>query len=174
MHIILNLIFLLAAVKWGDWRNWQKYYPTFLFFIGGDLFYNAVLHKHRLWSYQETIFAEDLLYGHLVINLIIMAIAYSSTLLIFLGNYPKSKLKQVLWILLWIFIYCLIEWVNNKYLHLIEYHNGWNTLLSILFNFVMFPVLRIHMNKPWLAWIISILFFIFLYNILDISADIFR
>lgn len=174
MHILFNFLFLLAAVKWGDWRNWQKYYPTFLFFIGGDLFYNAVLHNHRLWIYQETILAENLLYGHLVINLMIMAIAYSSTLLIFLGNYPKSKLKQLLWMLLWIFIYCLIEFINNQYLHLLKYDNGWKMLLSILFNIVMFPVLRIHMTKPWLAWGISIVFFIFLYNILQIPKEVFE
>ncbi|WP_442598750.1 CBO0543 family protein [Neobacillus sp. D3-1R] len=174
MHILLNGIFLLAAAKWGDWRHWQKYYPTFLFFIGGDLFYNAVLHKHRLWIYQETIFAENLLFGHLVINLMIMAIAYASTILIFLGHYPQSKVKQVLWLLLWIFIYCLIEFINTKFLNLLTYKHGWNMPLSILFNFVMFPVLRIHMNRPLIAWGISILFFIFLYNYLGIPRDVFK
>jgi hypothetical protein len=174
MHIFLNFIFLLSGIKWGDWKNWRKYYSTYLFFVGGDLFYNALLHDYRLWNYKENIIGKNLLYGHLIINLLIMVFTYSSTLLIYLGNFPKQRLKQVCWIVLWVFIYSLVEYINSKYLNLIEYHHGWNILWSILFNILMFTVLKIHVNNPLLAWIISILFFIFLYTVLNIPREVFK
>lgn len=49
--IILQLIFrpvkailyILVCLKWGDWRNWRKYYPTILYVIIWDLIFNLLL-----------------------------------------------------------------------------------------------------------------------------------
>lgn len=30
MHLLLNALFLIAAIIWGDWRNWRKYHSTIL------------------------------------------------------------------------------------------------------------------------------------------------
>ena len=79
MHLFLAILFLLVAIRWGDWRNWKRYYPTILFIIGSDLLKNAILHDHRMWEYQETVFAEEIFYGHLVINLLVMAVIYPIT-----------------------------------------------------------------------------------------------
>lgn len=173
MHFIFNFLFLLAALKWGDWRNWKLYYPTYLFFIGGDLFKNALLDDYRLWSYQETIFATNILFGHYVINFLIMLVAYSSTILIYLGNFPKQRYKQILWLLFWVALYSLIEFINLKYLHLFEHHYGWSMHWSILFNLVMFTVLKIHVKKPLLAWGISIVFFIIIFQAFHIPKEVF-
>lgn len=170
MHFLLNLLFLVAAIKWGDWKNWRTYYPTWLFFVGGDLFKNALLNDFRLWSYKETIFGSNILFGHLIIDILIMLVAYSSTLLIYLGNFPTNRLKQICWILFWVSIYSLIEFVNLNYLNLIEHHNGWNMLWSILFNLVMFTVLIIHVKKPLIAWLMSLLFLFFLLQIFNVPA----
>ncbi len=32
-RICLFLLFLIAVFKTGDWKSWQKYYPTVLFVI---------------------------------------------------------------------------------------------------------------------------------------------
>lgn len=174
MHLLLNSLFLLAAVKWGDWKNWRTYYPTWLFFIGGDLFKNALLHDHRFWSYKESIFGNRILFGHLIIDILIMTIAYSSTLLIYLGRFPAQRLKQIFWIILWVSLYCLIEFINLRYLNLIEHHNGWNMYWSILFNLVMFPALKIHVEKPLIAWLISILFLSFLLKVFEVPSWVFK
>lgn len=171
MHFFFNLLFVIAAIKWGDWKNWREYYPTYLFFIGGDFFKNAVLHDYRLWSYKETIFGSNILYGHLIIDIMIMVLVYSSTLLIYLGNFPRNRIKQLLWIMVWVFLYSLIEFINLNYLNLIEHHHGWNIAWSILFNIVMFTVLRIHVNRPLLAWMISILFFALLWILLEVPKE---
>jgi hypothetical protein len=174
MHFLLNFLFLVAAFKWGDWKNWRNYYPTWLFFIGGDLFNNAVLHDYRLWSYKETIFGSNILYGHLIIDLLILTIAYSSTLLIYLGNFPSTRVKQIGWYLLWVAIYSLIEFINFEYLQLIDHHNGWNMPWSILFNLVMFIVLKIHVKQPLIAWFISLVFLIILVLTFDVPASVLR
>ncbi|MFJ8257828.1 CBO0543 family protein [Peribacillus asahii] len=174
MHFLYNLLFLTAAIKWGDWKNWRNYYPTYLFFIAGDLLKNALLHDYRLWSYKETIFGSNILYGHLIIDIMIMMLVYSSTLLIFLGNFPRNRIKQILWILFWVFLYSLVEFINAKYLNLFEYHHGWNIGWSVLFNIIMFCVLRIHVSRPLLAWLISILFIALLWNIFDIPKEVLK
>ncbi|WP_318184053.1 CBO0543 family protein [Metabacillus idriensis] len=171
MHFFFNLLFVIAAIKWGDWKNWREYYPTYLFFIGGDFFKNAVLHDYRLWSYKETIFGSNILYGHLIIDIMIIVLVYSSTLLIYLGNFPRNRIKQLLWIMVWVFLYSLIEFINLNYLNLIEHHHGWNIAWSILFNIVMFTVLKIHVNRPLLAWMISILFFALLWILLEVPKE---
>jgi hypothetical protein len=174
MRIFLYLAFVFAGYIWGDWKNWRRYYPTYLFLIGGNLFYNALLHNQRLWYYRKGIIGNQILNGHLTIAFFIMVFVFPSTILIYLGNFPKQRSKQFFWILLWIFIYTLIEFISNKYLHWIEYNQGWNIYWSILFNLVMFTVLKFHYSKPWLAWIISVLFFIFLYNIFNIPKESFN
>lgn len=171
MHFIFNLLFVLAAIKWGDWKNWKVYYPTYLFFIGGDLFKNLILDDYRLWSYKETFFGSNILYGHLVISFMIMALVYPSTLLIYLGNFPKTRFKKLLWVLFWVFLYSLVEIINVEFLNLFEHHRGWNIAWSVLFNIVMFTVLKIHVSRPLLAWSISILFLIFLWNVFDIPKE---
>jgi hypothetical protein len=53
MRIILYLAFIVAAYKWGDWKNWNKHYPIYLFWIGGDFFNNSLLHNHRPWYFSK-------------------------------------------------------------------------------------------------------------------------
>jgi len=167
MHFIYTMLFLVAAIKWGDWRNWREYYPTILFFIGGDLLKNAILYNHRMWEYHETIVGENILFGHLVINLMIMAIEYPATILIYLGKYPRAWWKQLLWHAFWILLYTTIEYLNLHFDLLYHYH-GWNMWWSLAFDAVMFSMLRIHHRNPLLAWGFSLIWLIFLWNVFDV------
>lgn len=168
MHFVFNGLFMLAAIKWGNWKNWREYYPTILFFIAGDLLHNFLLYNHSKWTFKETIFAEQILSNHTIISLMIMIIVYPSTVLIYLGRFPKDRTKQIAWLLFWVAIYSVIEVINLHYLHLIEHHNGWSIGWSILFNFAMFTILRIHHTFPPLAWVISFIWIVFLWNTFDI------
>jgi hypothetical protein len=168
MHFIFNLLFLAAGIKWGDWKNWKLYYATILFFIGGDLLKNALLHNHLMWEYKETIFGEEILFSHLIINLMIMVLVYPSTILIYLGHFPKTVGKRFLWLSFWVFMYSGIEFINLKYLNLIEHHYGWTMSWSILFNTFMFFILAVHFKWPLLAISLSFLWLLFLWNVHDI------
>ncbi|MEH7383636.1 CBO0543 family protein [Bacillus sp. JJ1533] len=174
MHLVYNVLFLLAAVKWGDWRGWREYYATILFFIVGDLLKNVLFHDYFIWTYQETIFAKNILINHTFITLLIAFVCYPATALIFLGRYPKGKSKQLLWIGIWVFLFTIVEFINLKYLHLIEHHHGWTLGWSCLFNLVMFPMLRLHQKRPLLAWGISIIWIIFLLNMFPIPLRYIR
>ncbi|WP_026905809.1 CBO0543 family protein [Paucisalibacillus globulus] len=162
MHLIYNLVFLLAGVKWGKWRDWKKYYPTILFFILCDLFANMLTSKYPLWRYQETIFAMDMLTNHTIINLMTMLIIYPTTILIYLGHFPKKTSKKILWVLFWVALYWIGEFINLHYLKEITHENGWTMTWSFAFNIVMFSTLWIHYRSPIIAWVFAIIWSIIL------------
>lgn len=174
MHFLLNGLFLVAALKWGNWRNWQEYYSTILFFILGDLLKNFLFHDYSMWEYQETIFWEKILFSHTVITLMIMLITYPSTILLYLGHYPRTRIRQVLWVSFWVFLYSLIEFVNLKYFNLINHFHGWTIGWSVAFNVVMFSTLRVHYKNSLLAWGISFIWLIFLWKVFKIPLDILK
>jgi hypothetical protein len=99
-----------------------------------------------------------------------MAISYPATILIFLGHYPKERLKQAGWVVFWVLLYSSIEFVNFYYLDLIEHSNGW----SILFNIFMFIIFRIHHKRPLMAMGIGFLSIIFLWNIFDVPIELLK
>ncbi|WP_431308921.1 CBO0543 family protein, partial [Halalkalibacter flavus] len=124
MHIIYNFLFLLAGWRWGDWRNWEKYYPTILFFIINDLIHNFLCYNHQLWHFQESIFPLPFL-NHTMISLMIMLIWYPATILIYLHYFFKTnKWKtRIFHFIFWVLLYASIE-IINIHLGLISHHNG--------------------------------------------------
>ncbi|WP_408009737.1 CBO0543 family protein [Pseudalkalibacillus sp. A8] len=170
---LCSIIYTLAAWKWGDWRNWKTYYPTILFFLVGDLLYQFLFHDYSMWEF-ENLRVESLIHlNHTHISLFLMAVKYPATILIYLGNFPKRPIYQFLYILLWVFIYCLNE-LTNLWLGVISFHNSWHFGWSILFNFSMFVILFVHHKKPLLAWGISAVFIFFLWNVHGIPKDILK
>ncbi|MBM7570872.1 CBO0543 family protein [Aquibacillus albus] len=165
MYILINVFFLIAALIWGDWRNWRKYYPTILFFIIGDFLYNFLLYKKSMWIFHDMI-----LPNHTIITLLAMAVSYTATVLIYLGKFPEDWKKRSLWFLLWFGIYLSIEIVNSN-LGFITYHNGWNIGWSALFTGIIFIILPIHHKRPLTAWLLSIVIIIALLSIFDVNMN---
>ncbi|WHY87262.1 CBO0543 family protein [Neobacillus novalis] len=171
MHFIFNGLFLLAGIKWGNWRKWRGYYPTILFFIIGDLLKNFLFYNYRFWMYKETILAENILRNHAFISIMIMFVVYPSTIMIYLGHFPQGKVKAAFWIFFWVFLFSSVEYINLHYLNLIEHHHGWSMYWSFFFNIVMFSVLRIHYKHPLLAWGLSAVWILFLWNVFEIPIE---
>jgi hypothetical protein len=171
MHFIYNGLFLIAGIIWGDWKQWRDYYPTILYYIIGDLLKFALLYHYTMWTYQETIMGESILRNHTIISIMIMVIVYPSTILIYLGRFPQTRWRKLAWISFWTILYTSVEFINEKYLNLINHHHGWNIGWSLLFNFVMFTLLRIHFKNPLLAWGLSIPWVIFLLNVFNVPID---
>ncbi|RSD28817.1 CBO0543 family protein [Mesobacillus subterraneus] len=169
MHFVYNALFLIAAIIWGDWKGWKKYYPTILFFFTGDLLKGVLLYNQMKWTYQESIFGQSILVNHTVIALMIMFVVYPSTILIYLGRFPSVRWKKILWVFTWVGVYTLIEHINERYLNLINHHGGWNIGWSVLFNIVMFSLLRLHFKNPLLTWGLSAIWVIFLLNAFDVQ-----
>ena len=148
-QIAVTLILALATWKWGDWRNWRLYYPTMLFFIVGNFSYTLLTYNYPLWEFESPLLKTT---GS---DFLIAMVDFPATVLIFLPHYPKEKIRQILYILLWVLTYTLIEIVSYK-LGFFSYHNGWSIWWSVLFNMILFPLLWLHHKKPPLAWLASI------------------
>lgn len=163
MNIWIAGIMLIIGWKWGDWRNWEKYYPTILFMIIGNFLYNLLTYNHPMWLYEEA-----LLPNHTIIEMVHSFVVFPVTVLVFLPHFPENNLlKKIVYILRWEAIFITVEWILSR-LELFSYHNGWSIGWSVLFNVVMFTLLRIHFKRPLLAWIISVfivLFFMILFNV---------
>lgn len=172
MHLLLNGLFLIAGIRWGDWRNWQKYHSTILFLWFGDLLYNFLCYNYSMWEYHETIFTQSLLSTHTFITLLIMFVAYPASVLIYLGNFPEGKIKPAVWILFWVTLFSMIEYINLRYLNLISHHHNWSIGWSIVFNLIMFLMLRFHYKFPVAALLASIpiVFFFIIYFHVPVHA----
>lgn len=165
MYIFINIVYLIAGIIWGDWRNWKLYYPTILFFIIGDFLYNFLLYNKSMWLFHDLI-----LPNHTTITVLAMVVSYTATVLIYLGRFPKGWKKRTLWFLLWCGLYLTIEFSNNK-LGFITYHNGWNMSWSVIFTGIIFLILPVHHKRPLMAWGISIIIILTLLNLFEVKIS---
>lgn len=141
---------ILAALRWGDWRNWHKYHATILYFILGDVLYYYTAYNHRLWSLVPT--------WPLKYELVCLAgefIVFTSTILIFLGRYPAERFISTWWTAVWVIIYTANEWILLETGTFI-YQHGWTLFDSFLFNILMFTLLRLHYKRPLFTLVISV------------------
>ncbi|WP_243290964.1 CBO0543 family protein [Bacillus sp. FJAT-47783] len=165
MIVAFGIVSLLIGLKFGDWRNYKKYYPTILFLIIGDLLYNILTYHDPAWRYTKT----WLLQNHTLVNLWIMITVYPSTVIIYLFYFPKKKMKQVFYILLWVMIYILLEIIGLHVFGLINHFNGWNMWWSLLFDVILFVILPIHQRNPLVAWGLSLIVIIFFLTTFDVK-----
>lgn len=154
-------IWIFAAYKWGDWKNWSKYYPTMLFMGMGDLIYNLVFFDKKLWLFNPGFL------NPIISELFVIFTIFSCTVLIFLTHFPKTLIKQILYISLWVIIYIVIE-VFMVNIGMQKNTNGWNLWWSLTHNVYQFPLLAIHYKRPYLAWFLAILILIIIMNVFEI------
>jgi hypothetical protein len=169
MHIVYYLLYFLAAWRWGDWKNWQKYYPTILFLILCDLLHNFLTYNYELWKYHET-FLPQLLPNHTTISLLYMLVMYPATILIYLKYFFNTDKwsTRVFHYVLWVSIYIVAEYINLS-IGLFSHHNGWTMWSSVLFILMMFILFPIHYKNPLLAWGISLLIIFLILLEFDLS-----
>lgn len=76
------IIAIIVCYIFGDWKHWQKYYPTIQFFIIGDLIYGVLFRNTMLWMYVTDIL------NHTLVNLLMMFILYPSITMVFILCLP--------------------------------------------------------------------------------------
>lgn len=135
------MAFILAAWKWGDWKNWSKYYPTILYMIVFNLVYFALSIDFPLWSYDHSVL------GHTYSDFVVGFIMFPATMLLYLPYQPKEKIKRVGFLLFWVFIYAGIELLQSN-IGGIFYYNGWKYSYSVLFDVLFFVMARLHFKYP--------------------------
>lgn len=149
IFILIAAISILICYKIGDWRNWKKYYSTILFFILSNTVCILLTFRHPLWLYESKILNKTFC------DLLIAITAYPSTVMLFIPNFPKKKIKIITYVSLYVAIYTIVELIVHK-LGYFSYHNGWNIWYSLVFNYILFSILFLHYKKPLFAWIIAL------------------
>jgi hypothetical protein len=152
MHLAVALWAVLAALRWGNWKHFDKYHKTLLFIVLGGLLYEFFEHDYILWQFKP-----DLLTNTTIIDLVYNFITMPFSVLVYLSTYPEGKrlIRQVWHIVKWILIYSIVEFVG-WHMGRVYYEHGWNMWWSFAFDCQMFPMLRLHFKKPILAYIISV------------------
>jgi hypothetical protein len=157
MHLAITLFTIFAAWLWSDWRNWRKYHATMLYIASGGLLYEYLTKDYTLW-----IFHPDFLFNRTITIIVYAVITMPLNVLFFLSRYPSNGWKkQWIYMLKWVMIYAFVELALQLFGR-ISYKHGWNFWYSVLFDVMMFPMLRLHHLKPLWAYIISIIIIIIL------------
>ncbi|MGG1679110.1 CBO0543 family protein [Neobacillus sp. NRS-1170] len=163
--VIYSILWIIAAIKLGDWRNWKLYYPTMLFASVGNMLYEIVCSEYPMWAMEK-----NGLPNHTIPILLLCIIGMPLSTFVYLSNFPNtlSNGRKFFYLTLFVFIFVVLEYISVQ-LGSITYHNGWNLLWSILFNFVMFSILIIHYRKPIKALFLSSIFVVMLAIIFDVD-----
>lgn len=148
--IVLAISFVLATWAWGDWRNWQQYHATSLFFLFGNSLYFAFTYKQPLWRHQPL----PPIDSFIGVELLVM-VCFACTPIIYLGRWPKGFKKSLLWIAMWVLLYFSIE-SFLLFIGGIKHDHGWTLFNSFCFNIMMFLMFRLHYKRPILAYLISV------------------
>ncbi|WP_282433014.1 CBO0543 family protein [Desulfosporosinus sp. Sb-LF] len=161
IRIVSVSMFLVSAYKWGDRKNWKKYYPTMCFFGMADLIYVTVFNDKPLWDFPTNFLANSL------DELLLIFGCFFPTTLVFLSHYPKKLFSQIAYNSMWIGIYISLELVNLM-LGTVKYYNGWNIWWSLLHNTIQFPLIALHHRNPILAWTIALIYLVVTMKILNV------
>ncbi|SFB13224.1 MULTISPECIES: CBO0543 family protein [unclassified Bacillus (in: firmicutes)] len=150
MYLLLVVaVYIFFAKYFVDWKRWEEYYPTILYFIVCNLTYNFVFYDHTLWMYK----AKSGWLNHTIIDLVFSYFIIPVIIMIYLRFFPTGRRKYI-YLVAWIAYFSVIEWLFAKK-GLFVYENGWNLKWSIMFNIIMFTLLRVHFKKPILALALS-------------------
>ena len=166
VHILAGVVWIIITYKYGDWKNWRHYYPTILFFGFGDLGYNLLFHNNLLWFY----ISQFSWLPHSVINLYYILVIFPCTILLYLPYFPKTLYTQIKYVTFWIVLYSALEWFFNA-AELFGYQHGWNIWWSVLLNCFMFPLLKLHHEKPLIVVPIFLCLLFFLMYLFNIPLD---
>lgn len=151
-RICLFLLFLIAVFKTGDWKSWQKYYPTVLFVIAVNLAASFLTYHYILWGYNPDL----LIKTQTTIELFNSFFMLPATTFIYLSRFPRA-LSPYYYISFWVLLYASLEFIDHYIIGGISYSNGWSWFFSLLFDIAMFSIIRIHYLKPILGWIVTLL-----------------
>ncbi|MBT2736576.1 hypothetical protein [Bacillus sp. ISL-7] len=174
MNFIFAIIYVYIGWKFGKWKEFNRYYPTLLYLIIGDLLSQYLLFNHTMWMFHPYGKIDELLFNnHTLIALTKMVIQYPVTIAIFLGRMTSSKKQQLFSIVLWSGIYS-VNTLIAYFFGVITLHNGWNCWWDCAFNVMLFSMLFIHYKKPILAWILTVSIILGLWWIFDVPFSVLK
>ncbi len=159
LTVIIELIILIVAWRFSDWRNWKRYYSTVLFVMTLSVTVSLLIYNHPLWYFPGTLFLPN----HTLTDIFMTYLYYPPLILIYLTYYPFEKhlTKQIGYILLWTLVWAVVEGFYVL-VGLNTHHNGWNIWWTTFIWFCMFGGIRLHFTKPLLTWVLCFLLTVFI------------
>jgi hypothetical protein len=148
-QIASSVIMVLAAWKWGDWKNWKLYYPTMLYYIVFDFLYALLTYNYPLWQYESPLLKTTFS------DILLSFIFFPAKILLFLSWQPNPLIIRILYTIIWIIFGVCVE-IFAHHIGFLSFHHGWTIWWSVLFDCILYPMLLLHYRKPLLAWIISL------------------
>lgn len=91
-----------AAWKWGDLKNWQKYYPTILFIMLVNMSASFLTYHHNLWNYTPDVLVKS----GTMLEFFNCYIVLPLVALIYLSKFPSNNMPHQLgYIAFWVSIF---------------------------------------------------------------------
>jgi len=144
----MAIFFLGLCYKWGDWRHWEKYYSTILFYIIVSINESILTNKKHLWLFYGSASVDQ------ICDYVFEFVIFPCVIILFLSHYPNQKMKQIFYVLAYTLILSSFEFIFYVRKE-IKYYNGWNPWWSVLLYTVAFSLLILHYNNPLLAWLFT-------------------
>lgn len=155
---LLTVLLLILTWHFGDWRNWRNYYSTILFIVLVNLFSYVLTFDYPLWLFHESFLIPNRMLNELRLVFLLLP----TVIILYLTHYPygTAMFRQFVYILIWGTFWSLTEFFYMK-AEIYTYHNTWSIWWSLLVWFLMFGVMAIHHKKPPWAWLICLIFSVF-------------
>lgn len=158
LPFILTISLLIVTWRYGDWRNWRKYYPTILYIVLVNLFSYVLTFNYPLWLFHKTFLIPNRMLNEFRLDFLFMP----ALILLYLTYYPfgVARLRQFVYIMAW-GTFCSLAEAFYMFTNVYTYHNGWSIWWSAIVWYLMFVVMAIHLKKPPWAWLICLFFSVF-------------
>lgn len=151
LHLGVSMYLLFTSARRGIWSKWCTYQSTIYYIVLFNLYYEYISNftKKHLWEFSKpflNLFITESIYTFVTLPCLT---------LLFLSNYPDHNKSKIFYhYVKWIIISFMISCLGYK-LGYIYYANGYTLLCEFVFYSIMYPMLRLHFQKPRLALIIS-------------------
>lgn len=151
MHLVIALLVIAWVWLSGVWRKWRQYQSTMLYMFAVAMTYEFLTKDYKMWHFHP-----DFLLNRVLAVMVYAVVSMPLSTLLFLAYFPETeRWKQLRHYLVWVAIYGVIEVVLSV-TGRIMYEHRWNFWWSLVFDVIMFPMLRLHSKNPLVAYILSI------------------
>lgn len=140
-------VWIIFAIIFIDWNNWQSYYSTVLYYCVLNLLYDFIYYNHTLFAFKAITTSY---LNYTIINLAFVLIIVPIAITIFLQKLPKKKEKIIGYIFIWAVFFWIIEYIFALK-SMFVYDNGWSVWHSAWFDVLMFALLYLHYKRPTLT-----------------------
>ena len=150
MHILLLVWLFQENNKSKTWKQLPNYYPNILYVAMFNCLYYFLVGNKVLWELRGTILnRKTLKFTHIcMINPLLI--------LLYLSNLPNTFVKQFIYVVRWITISTMVEWLFYKERKIL-FHRGWTIGWSMLVYIKMYIFCLLLNKKPFLTLILSII-----------------